>query len=143
MASDDRSDRLRRTRKRSKEKAISETSESSEPSDSSEPSETSEPSKPSEAGETSESSEKRPPVKELLTGTYMYLTDDLDDRVDSEFKRLRYELDDDLEGDFEKIRDYYNLLVATGLDALQDADPEDLAERVEERRRELEGGRDD
>jgi hypothetical protein len=64
-------------------------------------------------------------VKNEWSAKSVYLPDDLHGDLESEYKRLDYELDE-YRDEFGKVRHYYPLVVRYGLDQLQEMDGEDV-----------------
>lgn len=122
---DDRSERLRKRRKRSgkttRDEAVDGATSNGEPS---ELSETSKPSKPSDSDEPSEPDTDEDgdggaiPVKEQQTGTYMYLPEDQVQRLRRRYNVLKAEYEFEYDEEFEKNRHFYPLVVELGLDGL-------------------------
>lgn len=71
-------------------------------------------------------------VKEEWNGTYVYLPDDIDGPLDAEFDRLVYECGRDLDWKPKKNRHYYPVVVADGIEAVGEMDPEAFEARLEE-----------
>lgn len=109
-----------------------------EQSESSEPPEGSESSKRSKQGEQSDSSESlRKPdnVKQEWDGVYMYLPsndeDEIVERINTEYERLRYECSQEAGVSIEKDRHFKPVLVLDGLEALEGMDGSEFLSRVE------------
>lgn len=81
----------------------------------------------------SKSSKKAKNVKKAWNARSVYLPDDLNERVDREFKRLDFELSDsDAIDGFGKTRDFYPLLFELALEEFGDMSVEELEERLSE-----------
>lgn len=104
----------------------------SEPSDGSDQSDSSEASGRSEPSDRFEPVRTVRNVKEEWNGGYFYLPDDLDDRLGSEYARLVYECKREFNWEPDKNRHYYPVVVAAGLDAIEDMDAEAFRDRVTE-----------
>jgi len=145
---DDRSERLRKRRKRStgppdEEDELDETSRTTESSngseldDSSETDNTSDLSKPQrdeapdENGDDTAADESTP-VKEQQTGTYMYLPERQVKRLRRQYNVLKAEYEFEYDEEFEKNRHFYPLVVRHGLERLDEMDTAEIRDRVEE-----------
>lgn len=110
----------------------------SETHDASEPSESSEKPEASEKAETSDRSENvRKPEnvkKEWSDGAmYVYLPpDELPERIDQEYERLRYECKRDGGVSIQKDRHYKPIVVIDGLEAVEEMSGETFLTRAEE-----------
>jgi hypothetical protein len=81
----------------------------------------------------SKNSKKAKNVKKAWNARSVYLPDDLNERVDREFKRLDFELSDsDAIDGFGKTRDFYPLLFELALEEFEDMSVEELEERLSE-----------
>ena len=146
---DERSERLRKRRKRSTARSddrseaadpedASETADPSDTSESSELSESSKPSKPAGADATSEddgegaADDRSIPVKEQQTGTYMYLPERQVKRLRRQYNVLKAEYEFEYDEEFEKNRHFYPLVVQYGLERLDDLDTAEIRARLEE-----------
>lgn len=122
----------------------------SEPGESSKSSKTEKSEEPEKTGETAEQSQ--PDVSEKSEesvmssnqsknastsvkdrpSTLMYLPEDTDEELSSEFKRLDYECDRDLGWTPKKNQHYYPLVVRDGVEAVKGMSPEEFRERLDE-----------
>jgi len=84
----------------------------------------------SKTSKASKTSKKAKNVKKAWNARSVYLPDDLDERVDREFKRLDFELSDTDVDSFGKTRDYYPLLFSLALEKLDEMDVEDIKEKM-------------
>ena len=143
--SDNRSERLRQTRKRvrgraERSSADDQPDESSEPSNSSKPSKQSqrseqperdEVSQSSETGESDESDDERASVKEEQVGTYMYLPESQKREMERVFNLLKAEYEYEFDTNLEKNRHLYPLVVKYGLDSLEGLDAQEIQTRLD------------
>jgi hypothetical protein len=79
----------------------------------------------SQTSSNDKTSQKVKNVKTEWTATSVYLPDDLDEDLGRTYKRLDLDLDAEL-SQFKKTRHYYPLVVAAGLDALDDMEKEEI-----------------
>jgi len=87
---------------------------------------------PSQKEKKAQGSQKAKNVKEEWNVRSFYLSDDLDSRVSTAFKRLDLDLSEaDSDIDLKKTRHYYPLLVELGLDRLEEMDVTEVTERLE------------
>jgi hypothetical protein len=123
MADDELDDRLSRR---------FESSQNDEKEDQPEESQNDMSSTPSQKKRKAQSSQKAKNVKEEWNVRSFYLSDDLDSRVSTAFKRLDLDLSEaDSDIDLKKTRHYYPLLVELGLDRLEEMDVTEVTERLE------------
>lgn len=123
MADDELDDRLSRR---------FESSQKDEAEDQSEKSQNDMSSTSSQKEKKAQSSQKAKNVKEEWNVRSFYLSDDLDSRVSTAFKRLDLDLSEaDSDIDLKKTRHYYPLLVELGLDRLEEMDITEVTERLE------------
>lgn len=122
-------DRRRRSRDRGRqqeqepeEPAENETEETDETSEPSKPSQPSKPDKRREGGGTS--------VKDEQVGTYMYLPETLVEELGYQFKIQSAEFERATGTELEKNRHWYPLVVSLGLAAVEEMDPEELADHL-------------
>lgn len=79
-----------------------------------------------------QSSQKAKNIKEEWNVRSFYLSDDLDARLSTAFKRLDLDLSEsDSEIDLKKTRHFYPLLVELGLNRLEEMDVTEVTERLE------------
>lgn len=123
MSDDDRASRLRQRRNKAKDRAEEGESEPSEPSQPSEPSEQSKTDEPDETDEQS--------VKDEHEGVYIYLPEGQKDELGHVFNAAKatYERE---HGQFEKNRHFYPLVVEYGLERVDGAHADELAEMLDE-----------
>lgn len=69
-------------------------------------------------------------VKKAWNAKSVYLPDHLENDLRKGYKRLDLELDDEL-SEFRKTRHFYPLVIAMGLDALQELDSDEVMEELE------------
>lgn len=133
MSGEDRASRLRNRRRRAKDRAT-ETDESGEPDEPSGASDTTDGSKPSnqsEPVEADDASDERS-VKDEQVGTYMYLPGEQKKELERTYNLLKAEYEFEFDEEFEKNRHFFPLVVRHGLDALADADAEDVPDLLED-----------
>lgn len=107
--------------------------ETAEPDEMSETEKQSEPSKPDKTDEPSETSESdNDSVKDERVGTYMYLPQSLKDQIKRQYNYLKADYEIEYDSDLEKNRHFYPLIAEYGLDSLDDMDPSDVRERLEQ-----------
>jgi hypothetical protein len=116
---DDRSERLRKRRKRSTEQPESHSAPNEQPSDTSS-GET--PDADSADGTADSSDTEHTPIKETQTGTYMYLPDGQVRELRRLYNVLKAEYEFEYDEEFEKNRHFYPLVIQYGLDSLDGAD---------------------
>jgi hypothetical protein len=80
----------------------------------------------------SASSKKAKNVKKEWNALSFYLRDDLKEELGRTYKRLDWQLEKERELSIKKIRHYYPLVVALGLDQLDEMDAEAVAARLED-----------
>ena len=87
---------------------------------------------PSQKERKAQSSQKAKNIKEEWNVRSFYLSDDLDARLSTAFKRLDLDLSEsDSEIDLKKTRHFYPLLVELGLDHLEEMEVTEVTERLE------------
>jgi len=120
MADDDLDDRLSRR------------FETAQNGESEETSETSQPAMSSSTSKKEKKAQKARNVKKEWNVRSFYLSDDLDSRLSTAFKRLDLDLSEaDTEIDLKKTRHFYPLLVELGLERLEQMDVTEVTERLE------------
>jgi len=120
MADDDLDDRLSRRFENAPNDENEETSETSEPDMS------------SSTSQKEQKAQKARNVKKEWNVRSFYLSDDLDSRLSTAFKRLDLDLSEaDSEIDLKKTRHFYPLLVELGLERLEQMDVTEVTERLE------------
>jgi len=123
MADDELDDRLSRR---------FESSPNDEDEDQSEKSENGMSSTSPQKDKNAQSSQKAKNIKEEWNVRSFYLSDDLDGRLSTAFKRLDLDLSEsDSEIDLKKTRHFYPLLVELGLENLEEMDITEVTERLE------------
>lgn len=86
-----------------------------------------------ENDERSERSQSVQNVKKEWNGTYLYLPDKLDEPLSNEYDRLVYECGRDLDWKPKKNRHYYPVVIAVGIEAIEEMDAEAFHELVADR----------
>jgi hypothetical protein len=123
MADDELDDRLSRR---------FESSPNDEDKDQSEKSENDMSSTSPQKDRNAQSSQKAKNIKEEWNVRSFYLSDDLDGRLSTAFKRLDLDLSEsDNDIDLKKTRHFYPLLVELGLERLEEMDVTEVTERLE------------
>lgn len=125
--SDERSERLRKRRKRSSQQAPRSNGESSDARENTDDATTAE---SDDTGTTDDG--KTGSVKEERTGTYMYLPDDQLKELKRLYNVLKAEYEFEFDEQFEKNRHFYPLVVQCGLDGLDEMDVSDVREKLTE-----------
>jgi hypothetical protein len=132
MSDDDRANRLRQRRNKAKERAGESESEPSKPSKTdkqAEPSEQSGSSEPSEQDKTGETGRRdEQSVKEDNEGLYMYIPGAQKAEVGHVYNACKAAYEREFDREFEKNRDYYPLVIEYGLQQIDGADAEELAD---------------
>lgn len=139
MSDDDRADRLRRRRREVRDRAHADetdnsaeregTGETAKPGETEETGEQDETENPDESEETDE---PRPSVKDEQKPTYMYLPHTVRRDLDRAYSILKAEYEYEYQKSFEKNRHFYPLVVSLGLDAVDELDPEEVRDRLNE-----------
>ncbi|NHN50019.1 hypothetical protein G9464_20840 [Halostella sp. JP-L12] len=124
---DDRAQRMRRRRQESEQSEPDREDQQSEPSQTSQPSEQAEQSEQSEPDETDEQS-----VKDEHEGVYVYLPPGQKKELGLVFNSVKATYERAFEDGFEKNRHYYPLVIEYGLERVDEADADELAEMLEE-----------
>lgn len=134
---DDRSERLRKRRKLSAKKGSESTSES----DSTNSDESSRSGNQSRDGNTenNDSDQEKPSqdkntnsVKQNQTGTYMYLPNSQVKDLSRVYNVLKAQYEYEYDDTFEKNRHFYPLVIRHGLDSLDELDPSEVRDRLDE-----------
>lgn len=87
---------------------------------------------PSQKERKAQTSQKAQNIKEEWNVRSFYLSDDLDDRVSTAFKRLDLDLSEsDSDIDLKKTRHFYPLLVELGLERLEEMEVTEVTEQLE------------
>lgn len=107
----------------------SETSEVSETVDTSSSTETTEPSSTSETNETSKTKTN---IKDEWNGRTIYIPDDVLDEMEDTYLESQLKLRKAGQDEFKKNRHFYPLLVQFGVEALSEADAEEIQARLSE-----------
>jgi len=118
---DDRSERLRKRRKRSTESVGSAQESADEP--------------PVDQSEREESEERvgdSVSIKDEQVGTYMYLPEFQTKEMRRLYNVLKAEYEFEYDEEFEKNRHFYPLIVQYGLDDLDDVDTSEIRTRLEQ-----------
>jgi len=97
-----------------------------------ETSETNMSSTPSQKERKAQTSQRAKNIKEEWNVRSFYLSDDLDARLSTAFKRLDLDISEtDADIDLKKTRHFYPLLVELGLERLEEMDVTEVTERLE------------
>ncbi|NHX37386.1 MULTISPECIES: hypothetical protein [Halolamina] len=107
----------------------SETSEVSEPVETSSSTETTEPTSTSETNETSKTKTN---IKDEWNGRTIYIPDDVLDEMEDTYLESQLKLRKAGQDEFKKNRHFYPLLVQFGVEALSEADAEEIKARLSE-----------
>lgn len=128
---DERSERLRKRRKRSTDTATNQqTSDDAETAQLKDPGQSS---KPSESSKSNDGNgDQTLSVKEHRTGTYMYLPDSQTRELSRLYNILKAEYQVKYNDDFEKNRHFYPLVIQHGLDSLESMDASDLRRHLDQ-----------
>ena len=70
-------------------------------------------------------------VKEIWRNTSIYLPENLRTRMQTAYKRKNLEVDLETGDELRKTRHYYPLLIALGVEAIEEMEPEEILERVD------------
>ena len=109
-----------------------ETSEVSETVETSSSTETTEPTSTSGTSETSKTSETKTNIKDEWNGRTIYIPDDVLDEMEDTYLESQLKLRKAGQDEFKKNRHFYPLLVQFGVEALSDADAEEIQARLSE-----------
>lgn len=96
------------------------------------PSETQEANETTETNETKTTKETKTNIKEEWNGRTIYIPDEVLDDMEDTYLESQLKLRKIDRNDFKKNRHFYPLLVQFGLEALSDADAEDIRARLSE-----------
>ncbi|MFD1687054.1 hypothetical protein [Halobellus litoreus] len=107
----------------------SETSEVSETVETSSPTETTE---PTSTKETNKTSETKTNIKDEWNGRTIYIPDDVLDEMEDTYLESQLKLRKAGQDEFKKNRHFYPLLVQFGVEALSEADAEEIQTRLSE-----------
>ncbi|MFC6723502.1 hypothetical protein ACFQE1_03675 [Halobium palmae] len=88
--------------------------------------------KPKESEMSSNQSKSASTSVKDRPSTLMYLPEDTDEELSSEFKRLDYECDRDLGWTPKKNQHYYPLVVRDGIEAIKQMSPKEFRERLDD-----------
>ena len=108
----------------------SETSEASEAVDTSSSTETTDPNSTSETNKTSKTKTN---IKDEWNGRTIYIPDDVLDEMEDTYLESQLKLRKAGQDEFKKSRHFYPLLVQFGVEALSEADAEEIQARLSER----------
>lgn len=87
---------------------------------------------PAQKEKNEQTSQKTKNIKEEWNVRSFYLSDDLDGRLSTAFKRLDLDLSEsDSDIDLKKTRHFYPLLVELGLESLEEMDVTEVTEQLE------------
>lgn len=129
MADDDLDDRLSRRFESAPNDENEAASETTDPSMSSTPSQKDQ---KNQKNKKAQKEQKAKNIKKEWNVRSFYLSDDLDSRLSTAFKRLDLELSEaNSEVNLKKTRHFYPLLVELGLDQLEQMDITEVTERLE------------
>ncbi|GCF14401.1 hypothetical protein Harman_23360 [Haloarcula mannanilytica] len=106
--------------------------DSDETSEVSETVETSSSTETTESSSTSETSETKTNIKDEWNGRTIYIPDDVLDEMEDTYLESQLKLRKAGQDEFKKNRHFYPLLVQFGVEALSEADPEEIQTRLSE-----------
>ena len=106
--------------------------ESSETSEVSETVETSSSTEPTSTSETNETSKTKTNIKDEWNGRTIYIPDDILDEMEDTYLESQLKLRKAGQDEFKKNRHFYPLLVQFGIEALSEADAEEIQARLSE-----------
>ena len=90
-------------------------------------------SSPSQNDKSAQTSQRAKNIKKEWNVRSFYLSDDLDDRVTTAFKRLDLDVSEsEADVDLKKTRHFYPLLVELGLERLEEMEVQEVTEQLEE-----------
>ena len=110
----------------------SETNEVSETVETSSSTETTESTSTSETNETSKTSKTKTNIKDEWNGRTIYIPDDVLDEMEDTYLESQLKLRKAGQDEFKKNRHFYPLLVQFGVEALSEADAEEIKARLSE-----------
>jgi hypothetical protein len=108
------------------------TVDSSETSEVSETGETSSSTEPDSTNETDETNKTKTNIKDEWNGRTIYIPDDVLDGMEDTYLESQLKLRKAGQDKFKKNRHFYPLLVQFGVDALSEADAEEIQDRLSE-----------
>jgi len=109
-----------------------ESSETSEGSESVETSSSTETTESTSTSETNETSKTKTNIKDEWNGRTIYIPDDVLDEMEDTYLESQLKLRKAGQDEFKKNRHFYPLLVQFGVEALSDADAEEIQARLSE-----------
>jgi hypothetical protein len=107
-------------------------SETSEVSETVETSSSTETTESTSTSETNETSKTKTNIKDEWNGRTIYIPDDVLDEMEDTYLESQLKLRKAGQDEFKKNRHFYPLLVQFGVEALSDADPEEIQARLSE-----------
>ena len=107
-------------------------SETSEVSETVETSSSTETTEPTSTSETNETSKTKTNIKDEWNGRTIYIPDDVLDEMEDTYLESQLKLRKAGQDEFKKNRHFYPLLVQFGIEALSDADSEEIQARLSE-----------
>jgi hypothetical protein len=108
------------------------TSETSEVSETVETSSATEPTESTSTSETSETNKTKTNIKDEWNGRTIYIPDDILNEMEDIYLESQLKLRKAGQDEFKKNRHFYPLLVQFGIEALSDADAEEIQTRLSE-----------
>ena len=109
-----------------------ESSETSEVSETVETSSSTETTEPTSTSETNETSKTKTNIKDEWNGRTIYIPDDVLDEMEDTYLESQLKLRKAGQDEFKKNRHFYPLLVQFGVEALSEADAEEIQARLSE-----------
>jgi hypothetical protein len=106
--------------------------ETSEVSETVETSSSTETTEPTSTSETNETSKTKTNIKDEWNGRTIYIPDDVLDEMEDTYLESQLKLRKAGQDEFKKNRHFYPLLVQFGVEALSDADAEEIQARLSE-----------
>ena len=107
-------------------------SETSEVSETVETSSSTETTEPTSTSETNETSKTKTNIKDEWNGRTIYIPDDVLDEMEDTYLESQLKLRKAGQDEFKKNRHFYPLLVQFGVEALSEADAEEIQDRLSE-----------
>lgn len=143
MSGEDRADRLRKRRQRARNRARADkaegndetggTEKTAKPDETAKTDDTEKTDEAATSQETDAADEPKQSVKDVQKPTYMYLPHAVRRDLDRSYSMLKAEYEYEYGESFEKNRHFYPLVVALGLEAVEELDPGEVRARLEDR----------